>query len=137
MHTHLELRRLRVADEQEFVCAHRATSPSVPTFLHYYSEGMPFGRYLEVLSEQEQGIDLPSQQHVPSTFLFAFAGAGIVGRVAIRHELNAFLEREGGHIGYVVVPEFRRTGLRDRHAPLGVASSQAGVQSRSPARDMR
>ena len=71
---------------------------------------MPFRRYLEVLEEQEQGINLPSPQHVPSTFLFAFVGARIVGRASIRHSLSEFLERVGGHIGYVVVPEFRRQG---------------------------
>jgi Predicted acetyltransferase len=71
---------------------------------------MPFRRYLEVLDEQERGINLPSARHVPSTFLFAFLGSRIVGRASIRHRLNDFLEREGGHIGYVVVPEFRRRG---------------------------
>ena len=90
--------------------AHRATSPDVPSFLHYYTEGMSFRRYLEVLAEQEQGINLPSAQHVPETFLFAFAGSRIVGRTSIRHSLNESLERLGGHIGYVVVPEFRRRG---------------------------
>lgn len=48
--------------------------------------------------------------YVPSTFFFAFAGPRIVGRVSIRHELNEFLLRIGGHIGYTVVPEFRRQG---------------------------
>jgi predicted acetyltransferase len=71
---------------------------------------MPFRRYLEVLGEQERGINLPSPEHVPSTFLFAFLGERIVGRTSIRHRLNEFLERRGGHIGYVVVPEFRRRG---------------------------
>jgi predicted acetyltransferase len=47
---------------------------------------------------------------VPSTFLFAFAGPRIVGRVAIRHELNDSLLRIGGHIGYAVLPVFRRRG---------------------------
>ena len=89
--------------------AHRATSPEVPNFLHYYEEGMPFSRYLEILDEQERGANLPSSL-VPSTFLFAFKGQRIVGRVAIRHRLNDFLSRIGGHIGYVVVPEFRRQG---------------------------
>jgi predicted acetyltransferase len=42
--------------------------------------------------------------------LFAFAGTSIVGRVSIRHSLNPHLERLGGHIGYVVVPEYRRQG---------------------------
>jgi predicted acetyltransferase len=45
-----------------------------------------------------------------STFLFAFVGDRIVGRVSIRHALNSLLERLGGHIGYAVVPEFRRQG---------------------------
>jgi predicted acetyltransferase len=70
---------------------------------------MSLRRYLEVLAEQERGENLPAN-HVPSTFLFAFAGPSIVGRVAIRHSLNAFLERFGGHIGYVVVPAYRRQG---------------------------
>jgi predicted acetyltransferase len=106
--------------------AHRATSPEVPSFLHFYTEGMPFRRYLEVLAEQDQGINLPSAQHVPSTFLFAFAGTGIVGRVAVRHSLNAHLERVGGHIGYVVVPEFRRKGYATTilHLALDVARAK-------------
>ena len=105
----LVLRAPRQSEEAEFLRAHRATSPSVPHFLHYYKEGMSFGRYLEVLAEQERGENLPPN-HVPSTFLFAFAGTSIVGRVSIRHSLNSYLERFGGHIGYVVVPEYRRQG---------------------------
>jgi predicted acetyltransferase len=97
------------SDEAEFLRAHRATSPGVPNFLHYYEEGMTFRRYLEVLAEQERGENLPPN-HVPSTFLFAFAGTTIIGRVSIRHALNPFLERFGGHIGYVVVPQYRRQG---------------------------
>lgn len=90
--------------------AHRATSPEVPSFLHYYTDGMSFRRYLDLLAEQDRGINLPSAQHVPETFLFAFVGSRIVGRSSIRHSLNEGLERVGGHIGYVVVPEFRRQG---------------------------
>jgi predicted acetyltransferase len=97
------------SEEAEFLRAHRATSPSVRHFLHYYEEGMSFRRYLEVLAEQERGENLPAN-HVPSTFVFAFAGIRIVGRVSIRHALNPYLERVGGHIGYVVVPEYRRQG---------------------------
>jgi predicted acetyltransferase len=96
-------------EEPEFLRAHRATSPEVPYFLHHYHDGMPFRRYLEVLTEQARGESLPPD-HVPATFLFAFANEVIVGRVSIRHRLNDFLLRVGGHIGYVVVPEFRRQG---------------------------
>jgi predicted acetyltransferase len=105
----LVLRRPRQDEEAEFMRAHRATSPDVPSFLHDYQDGMSFGRYLEVLEERERGVHL-RPNHVPSTFLFAFKDQRIVGRVAIRHRLNDVLLRVGGHIGYVVVPEFRRQG---------------------------
>jgi predicted acetyltransferase len=86
---------------------------------------MPFRRYLEVLAEQDQGINLPSAQHVPSTFLFAFVGSRIVGRVAIRHSLNERLARVGGHLGYVVVPEFRRKGYATTMLRLSLQIARA------------
>ena len=124
----LVLRLPREDEEQEFLRAHRATTSEVPNFLHYYEEGMSLARYLEVLAEHARGQNLPPN-HVPSTFLFAFAASRIVGRVSIRHELNEVLLRVGGHIGYVVVPEFRRQGyatailrrsLQIAHETLGI-----------------
>ena len=103
------LRLPRLDEEGELLRAHRATTPEVPYFLHYYEEGMPLARYLEVLAERERGLNLPPG-HVPSTFLFVFKEDRIIGRVAIRHRLNDLLLRVGGHIGYVIVPEFRRRG---------------------------
>lgn len=125
----MELRLPTPDEEQEFLRAHRATSPDVPNFLHYYEADMPFARYLEVLRQHARGEGLPPN-HVATTFLFAFDGSRIVGRVAIRHELNDSLLRVGGHIGYVVVPEFRRRGyatailrraLEIAHHRLGIA----------------
>jgi predicted acetyltransferase len=128
MQTDLTLRLPREDEEEEFLRAHHATSPDVPYFLHYYKEGMPFRRYLEVLSEQERGINLPPK-FVPTTFLFAFVGTRIVGRVSIRHSLNEFLERVGGHIGYAVVPEFRRLGYATTILRLSIqmAGKQFGI----------
>lgn len=114
----LDLRLPRADEEQEFLRAHRATTPEWPTFLYEYQDGMPFARYLEILERRARGEGIPPG-HVPSTFLFAFDGPRIVGRVMIRHELNDFLRHVGGHIGYIVVPEFRRRGYATgilRHA---------------------
>jgi len=105
----LELRRPRLDDEREVLRAHRATTPEVPNFLHHYREGMPFQRYLEVLDEQERGVALAPGQ-VPSTFLLACVDERVVGRVALRHRLTEALTHIGGHVGYVVVSEFRRRG---------------------------
>jgi predicted acetyltransferase len=126
----LSLRLPGEDEEQEFLRAHRATTPDYPTFLHYYTEGMPFGHYLEVLADQTLGRNLPSPNHVAETFLFAFAGSRIVGRTAIRHSLNAYLERNGGHIGYVVVPEFRRRGYATAilHQSIQIARDRLGIQ---------
>jgi predicted acetyltransferase len=129
MHSALILRRPRLDEEAEFLRAHRATSPHNPNFLHYYQEGMAFWRYLEALEEQERGLNL-APGYVPTTFLFAFAGERIVGRVTIRHGLNEVLERDGGHVGYVVVPEFRRRGYATAilASALRIAGEQYGLQ---------
>jgi predicted acetyltransferase len=130
MRSDLVLRLPREDEEEEFLRAHRATSPEVPFFLHYYEEGMPFRRYLEVLAEQEKGVNLPSESYVPATFLFAFVGTRIVGRASIRHSLNEVLHRIGGHIGYVVVPEFRRQGCATAilRRALQIARDQWGLR---------
>ena len=57
---------------------------------------------------------------VPGTFLVAEVDGQLVGRVSIRHELNAHLRREGGHIGYGVRPGFRGRGHATRMLALGL-----------------
>lgn len=47
---------------------------------------------------------------VPATFLLATVDDVIVGRASIRHRLNDQLLADGGHIGYGVLPPFRRQG---------------------------
>ncbi|HYA44755.1 MAG TPA: hypothetical protein VED59_04050 [Acidimicrobiales bacterium] len=45
---------------------------------------------------------------VPSTFLVAEFDGELVGRTSVRHSLNTWLARWGGHIGYAGRPAYRR-----------------------------
>lgn len=52
----------------------------------------------------------------------------VVGFLAFRHELNAFLLEEGGHIGYAVRPGRRREGHATRALGLAVRrAAELGV----------
>lgn len=48
--------------------------------------------------------------YVPCTFLWLVEGDTYLGSVALRHELDDFLLREGGQVGYSVRPSARRQG---------------------------
>jgi predicted acetyltransferase len=71
--------------------------------------GMRWGAYLKMLERYRAGLGLPVGL-VPATFLVADVDGEIVGRTSIRHTLNEFLRREGGHVGYGVLPAHRRRG---------------------------
>jgi predicted acetyltransferase len=105
----LRLRPLRPADEASFVAAHEAMAADDFAFGLWYEPGMEWAAYLDELDRQRRGVDLRPGL-VPATFLVADVGGELVGRSSIRHELNEFLAREGGHIGYGVLAPHRRRG---------------------------
>ena len=105
----LRLRPLRAADEAEAVAAHAELTPEGHDFLLGYRPEMAWADQLAALQDAGRGVGLPPGW-VASTFLFAEAGGDLVGRSSIRHELSAWLERYGGHIGYCVRPRHRRRG---------------------------
>jgi predicted acetyltransferase len=105
----LRLRPLRPADEAAFREAHRVMNPEGFTFGLGLERGMSWDAYLKYLEDARAGLGLPPGL-VPATFLVADVAGEIVGRSSIRHCLNDHLRREGGHIGYAVLPQYRRRG---------------------------
>jgi predicted acetyltransferase len=108
-HVTLHLRPLRLNDENEARDAHAELQAERFVFLLDWEPDQPWAAYLEKLDNFRRGVELPAG-HVPATFLVAEVDQELVGRVSIRHRLNEFLAREGGHIGYGVRPRYRRRG---------------------------
>jgi predicted acetyltransferase len=74
-----------------------------------FDSRMNWAEWTDLMERYRQGIDLP-ENRVRAAFLAADVDGHLVGRVSIRFELNAFLATRGGHIGYAVIPAFRRRG---------------------------
>jgi predicted acetyltransferase len=105
----LRLRPPRAADEAAFRAGHAAMAAEDFTFGLFLEPGLGWDAYLRLLADHRAARSLPGRL-VPSTFLVADVAGEIVGRVSVRHRLNDFLLREGGHIGYGVLPGHRRRG---------------------------
>lgn len=102
----LILRPPTVADEAPMRRMHEQLAQEDFQFL--LADG-PWAHVLAQIERESRGVGLP-EGRVPADFLVAEVDGVPVGRVSIRHRLNDFLLREGGHIGYAVAPEFRRRG---------------------------
>ena len=107
----LRLRPLRLSDEAAAIAAHQelAATDSFHFLLDYDAQDR-WDDHLHRLEDQRRGEALP-EGWVPGTFRVAAVADQIVGRISIRHRLNDYLSIIGGHIGYAVVPSFRRQGL--------------------------
>jgi predicted acetyltransferase len=105
----LRLRPLRDDDEAAYRNALEVMAAEGHAFGFGLEPGVEWSACLQGLDDRRRGLNLSPDQ-VPATFLVAEVGGTIVGRAQIRHQLNDFLEREGGHIGYCVLPGYRRRG---------------------------
>jgi len=105
----LKLRPLRLDDEAAFLVGHDQMAAEGFVFGFALEPDTRWDEYVRLVAGWPCGLNLP-EGWVPNTFLVADVDGQVVGRVSIRHELNAFLRDEGGHIGYGVLPGYRRRG---------------------------
>jgi predicted acetyltransferase len=78
-----------------------------------------FDGYVQKLRDEAVGENLPDG-YVPHTLFWLVDGDEYLGRVDIRHTLNEFLKKEGGHIGYDIRPSQRRKGYGTLALKLGL-----------------
>jgi predicted acetyltransferase len=106
----LTLRKLTKEDETAFKEGLSLFSDMDSEWFSFvWKEGMSFEEHLKILDDRFHGVGLRPGL-VPDSMLYAFVDGKIVGRASIRHELNEWLNRFGGHIGYAVATQYRMKG---------------------------
>lgn len=107
----LELRPLKLEDERSFMEAVAEFRNEQPPweFALGFDDVVSFSDYVCRLDRWSRGENLPSG-FVPSGFYVGVVCGEVIGRVSIRHRLNEFLSKIGGHIGYGVRPSRRGHG---------------------------
>jgi predicted acetyltransferase len=106
----LRLRPLRLEDEAVVRAAQAEMADDRFEFAFGLDEHTDWPGYVAGRARQQRGVDLPPDS-VPASWLLATVDDVVVGRTSIRHELNDWLRAYGGHIGYGVLPRFRRRGF--------------------------
>ena len=70
-----------------------------------------FARWLHRLAAEGDPATVLPAGRVPCTYRWIVDGEQVLGAIALRHQLNDYLLRAGGHIGYGIRPSARRRGL--------------------------
>jgi predicted acetyltransferase len=105
----LRLRPYEAHDEKSALAGHEAMIVDDFDFLLYWRPEMEWSQFLADESRRRRGDNLADNE-VRSVQLAALVDGQLVGRASIRFALNDFLAQRGGHIGYGVLPDFRRMG---------------------------
>src|SRR5262245_57716230 len=89
-----------------------------------------FEEWVDWVGRMDRSDEAPPVGRVPSSNRWIVEDGVVVGTIAIRHDLNASLLVEGGHIGYAVRPAARRRGVAS--AALGQALRLAARRGIDP-----
>jgi predicted acetyltransferase len=107
----LTLRFLHIDDQRSFEAAIEEFRDNLPAFDFALSRDRceSFPQYVDMCERWSRGVALPDG-FVPCSFFVGVVDGEVVGRLSLRHELNDFLSKYGGHIGYGVRPSMRGRG---------------------------
>jgi predicted acetyltransferase len=86
-------------------------------------KGQSFEEFVQLLIDNSKGKNLP-KGYVPATTFWLIDKDELIGRVQIRHELNDFLLKKNGHIGYYIRPSKRKMGYGKRILQLALVEAK-------------
>src|SRR2546427_13190203 len=87
-----------------------------------------FSSFVQGLLDQKDQTKLKPGR-VPSSDFWLIDDNEFIGRLSIRHELNEFLLKMGGHIGYEIRPSKRKQGYGTQILRLGLEKArESGLQ---------
>lgn len=95
--------------------------------MHYYNADQITANFAAFLQDLEDKKDRSkiSLERVPGTDYWLYEGGTFIGHLSLRHELNNYLVRIGGHIGYQIRPSKRRMGYGKEILRLGLQKARA------------
>ena len=116
----LILRELTDKDEASFMAGIKEWAGESPWWYSFaWKEGMTFPEMMQILRNEAKGVNM-APGRVQHSMLYGFVGVEIVGRLSVRHVLNDYLRKRGGHIGYAVAPRFRKKGYATEIVRQGI-----------------
>lgn len=88
-----------------------------------------YGDWLKSKADMAKGINLP-EGFIPCTTFWVMLDDKIIGLANIKHYLNDFLRKKGGHIGLSIAKDYRRKGLGLKTTKLLIekARNEFGIQ---------
>lgn len=80
--------------------------------------------YIKRTNDHSEGKKIPANW-VPSTTYWLIDDDKFVGHINIRHKLNDYLAKIGGHIGYAIRPSERKKGYGTKILELALPKAKA------------
>ncbi|MCB9753107.1 MAG: GNAT family N-acetyltransferase [Myxococcales bacterium] len=127
-----------MGDRPSVIRLQRPSTARAPSFLESIAEMRALGETIwegwepgpseslaDFVRRLQRAEHSPAPGRVPESIYWAVRDGVVVGRIALRHRLNASLEEFGGHIGYEVRPSARREGVGKEMLRLLLARPKA------------